>query len=136
MRKLLDALKNYASYTILEDITKNGYAHRQKETERAKTIPILLEYGIVENAEVTDQMLRFRRFDSEQSKENYMQRSYFLTITKTGKLAFELMKWQKETLKLERKREEEASYSERKRLAENLLKCVGLELEEFAYCEE
>ena len=136
MRKLLDALKNYASYTILEDITKNGYAHRQKETERAKTIPILLEYGIVENAEVTDQMLRFRRFDSEQSKENYIERSYFLTITKTGQLVFELMKWQKETLKLERKREEEASYSERKRLAENLLKCVGLELEEFAECEE
>lgn len=136
MNELLDALKNQASYTILEDITKNGYAHRRKDTERARTIPILLEYGIVENAEITDHMLRFRHFNNEEEKQKYLNEGYFLTITEKGMIAFELMKWRKESIQLERKREEEASYSERKRLAENLLKCVGLQLEEFAYCEE
>ena len=135
MKELFDALKNQASYTILEDIAKNGYAHRRKDTERARTISILLEYGIVENAEITDHMLRFRHFNNEE-KQKYLNDGYFLTITEKGMIAFELMKWRKESIRLERKREEEASYSERKRLAENLLKCVGLQLEEFAECEE
>ena len=136
MKKLLDALKNQASYTILEDITKNGYAHRRKDTERARTIPILLECGIVENAEVTDQMLRFWHFNNEEEKQKFINEGYYLTITEKGMIAFELMKWRKESIRVERKREEEASYSERKRLAQNLLKCVGLELEEFAECKE
>lgn len=136
MKEIFDALKNQASYTILEDITKNGYAHRRKNTERARTIPILLEYGIVENAKITDHMLRFRHFNNEEEKQKYLNDGYFLTITEKGMIAFELMKWRKESIRVERKREEEASYSERKKLAQNLLKCVGLELEEFAECEE
>lgn len=136
MKELFDALKNQASYTILEDIIKNSYAHRRKDSERANTIPVLLEYGIVEIVEVSEHMLRFWRFDNEKQKQGFIDNGYFLTITEKGKFAFELMKWQKESIARERKRYAEESYNERKRIAKDLLKSVGLELEEFTQYDE
>ena len=88
MKELIDALKNQGAYSILDDIIKQGYAKRIKCTERAKTIPVLLEHGIVESVEATEFMLRFLQFESEQSKQNYIENTYFLELTDKGKLVY------------------------------------------------
>lgn len=36
MEELMEALRNYGSFTILSDIVKQGYAKREKGTERAR----------------------------------------------------------------------------------------------------
>lgn len=77
MKELMDALKNQGAYSILTDIAMQGYAKRTKGTERAKTIPTLLEHGIVESVEHNDFMLRFLRFESEKEKQNYVENTYF-----------------------------------------------------------
>lgn len=130
MKELIEALKNQGAYTILDRIIKQGYAKRTKITDRAKTIPMLLEHGIVESVEATDFMLRFLRFESEQSKQNYIDNTYFLEITDKGRLVYELTKWQKESLKEERRRSNQVVANERKRIAQSLLNAVGIDLED------
>lgn len=136
MKELVNALKNQGAYTILNDIAKQGYCRRAKDNERAKTVPILLDRGIVESVAPTEFMLRFMRFKDEQSKQDFIAENYFLTITEKGRLVFELLKWQKESVKAERERATQERYNERKNIAEKLLKVVGMELGEFAECEE
>lgn len=130
MKELIEALKNQGAYTILDRIIKQGYAKQTKITDRAKTIPMLLEHGIVESVEATDFMLRFLRFESEQSKQNYIDNTYFLEITDKGRLVYELTKWQKESLKEERRRSNQVVANERKRIAQSLLNAVGIDLED------
>lgn len=136
MKELTEALKNYGAYTILDDIINNGYAKRTKITDRAKTIPLLLEHGIVESVEATDFMLRFLRFESEQSKQNYIGNTYFLGITEKGRLVYELIKWQKETRKEEQERSYKARKAEQKRVAQALLHVVGIDLDDVTDCED
>lgn len=136
MKELMDALKNQGAYSILDDITKQGYAKRTKCTERAKTIPTLLEHGIVESVEATEFMLRFLRFENEQSKQNYIENTYFLELTEKGKLVYHLIKWQKETRKEEQERAYKARKAEQKRIAQALLNVVGIDLEDVTDCED
>lgn len=136
MRELIEALKNQGAYTILDSIIKQGYAKQTKITDRAKTIQMLLEHGIVESVEATDFMLRFLRFESEQSKQNYIDNTYFLGITEKGRLVYELIKWQKESLKEERRRSNQAVANERKRIAQSLLNAVGIDLGDLADDED
>lgn len=136
MKELIEALKNQSAYTILDDIIKLGYAKRIKGTDGAKTIPTLLEHGIVENVEATDFMLRFLSFESEQSKQNYIENTYFLEITDKGRLVYELIKWQKENLKEERRRSNQVVANERKRIAQSLLNAVGIDLEDLTDDED
>ena len=136
MNDLLDSLKNQASYTILNDIVKQGYARRTKGTERAKTIPQLVKSGIVESVAPSDYMLRFLRFENEQSKQNFIDEHYFLTITENGKLIFELLKWQKESIKEEQARARKVNSEERKRIALGLLKIIDIDLDEFINFED
>lgn len=49
MKDLVNALKNQGAYTILNDITAHGYCRRAKDNERAKTVPILVDNGVVES---------------------------------------------------------------------------------------
>nr|DAY16833.1 MAG TPA: hypothetical protein [Caudoviricetes sp.] len=136
MKELIEALKNQGAYTILDSIIKQGYAKQTKITDRAKTIPMLLEHGIVESVEATDFMLRFLRFESEQSKQNYIDNTYFLEITDKGRLVYELIKWQKESLKEERRRSNQVVANERKRIAQSLLNAVGIDLEDLTDDED
>lgn len=136
MKELIEALKNQGTYTILGSIIQQGYAKQTKTTDRAKTIPMLLEHGIVESVEATDFMLRFLRFESEQSKQNYIDNTYFLEITDKGRLVYELTKWQKESLKEERRRSNQAVANERKRIAQSLLNAVGIDLEDLTDDED
>lgn len=136
MKELIEALKNQGAYTILYSIIQQGYAKQTKITDRAKTIPMLLEHGIVESVEATDFMLRFLRFESEQSKQNYIDNTYFLEITDKGRLVYELIKWQKESLKEERRRSNQAVANERKRIAQSLLNAVGIDLEDLTDDED
>lgn len=136
MKELIDTLKNQGTYSILDDIIKYGYAKRTKNSDRASTIPILLEHGIVENVEATEFMLRFLRFESEQSKQDYINRTYFLGLTDKGKLAYHLMKWQKETRKEEQERAYKAQKAEQKRVAQALLNVVGIDLDDVTDCED
>lgn len=48
MQELMEALRNYGSFNILSDIIKQGYAKREKGTERAKTVAIMLDNGLTE----------------------------------------------------------------------------------------
>lgn len=136
MKELIEALKNQGTYTILDSIIRQGYAKQTKITDRAKTIPMLLEHGIVESVEATDFMLRFLRFESEQSKQNYIDNTYFLEITDKGRLVYELIKWQKESLKEERRRSNQVVANERKRIAQSLLNAVGIDLEDLTDDED
>lgn len=136
MKELIEALKNQGAYTILASIIQQGYSKQTKITDRAKTIPMLLEHGIVESVEATDFMLRFLRFESEQSKQNYIDNTYFLEITDKGRLVYELIKWQKERLKEERRRSNQAVANERKRIAQSLLNAVGIDLEDLTDDED
>lgn len=77
MQELMESLKNYGSFTILSDIIKQGYTKREKHTERAKTIPIMLENGLIEEVEPTEEMMRFIRFSDEQHKKDYIDVMYF-----------------------------------------------------------
>lgn len=97
---------------------------------------MLLEHGIVESVEATDFMLRFLRFESEQSKQNYIDNTYFLEITDKGRLVYELTKWQKESLKEERRRSNQVVANERKRIAQSLLNAVGIDLEDLTDDED
>lgn len=136
MKELITALKNYGSFTILNDITKHGYARRAKDNDRSKTIPILLESGIIESVAPTEFMLRFVRFETEESKQNFINEFYFLTITEKGRLVYELLKWQKESVKEEREIARKASYEERRNIAKGLLKIVGMDIDEFSDYED
>ena len=136
MRELIETLKNYGAYAILDEIVKQGYTKRIKGSVHAQTVPVLLEHGIVESVEATDFMLRFLRFESEQSKQNYIDNTYFLEITDKGRLVYELTKWQKESLKEERRRSSQAVANERKRIAQSLLNAVGIDLEDLTDDED
>ena len=91
MKELMDALKNNGAFTILSDIIKRGYAKREKGTDRAKTIPAMLENGLLENGllenglleevEPTEEMMKYIRFSDEQHKQDYIDKMYFLDIT-------------------------------------------------------
>lgn len=131
MKDLINALKNYGVYSILNDIVKYGYCRRAKDTDRAKSIPILLDHEIVESVMPTDFMLRFVHFSDDDAKQNFINEFYFLTITEKGRLVFELLKWQKESVKEERERIMQERYNERKNMAEKLLKAVGMDLSDF-----
>lgn len=80
--------------------------------------------------------LRFLRFESEQSKQNYIDNTYFLEITDKGRLVYELTKWQKESLKEERRRSNQVVANERKRIAQSLLNAVGIDLEDLTDDED
>lgn len=136
MHELIEALRNYGSFTILSNIINQGYAKRIKCTERAKTIPVLLEHGIVESVEATEFMLRFLHFESEQSKQNYIENTYFLELTDKGKLVYHLLKRQKEIRKEEQERAYKTRKAEQKRVAQALLNVVGIDLEDVTDCED
>lgn len=136
MKELINALKNYGAYSILENCTAHGYCRRAKDNDRSKTISIMAEHEIVEIVDPTESMLRHLHFESEESKENFINEFYFLIITEKGQLVFELLKWQKESIKAERQRIAEENYNARKNMAEKLLKAVGLDLADFTDCED
>lgn len=136
MKDLITALKNYGAYAILENCVAHGYCRRAKDNDRSKTVPIMVEHGIVEIVTPTESMLRHVRFETEESKLNFIAEFYFLTITEKGKLVFELLKWQKESVKEEREIARKANFEDRKRIAKGLLKVVGMDLEEFADFED
>lgn len=128
MIDLMIALKNYGTYTILADCFLNGFAKRTKESEKAKYIPCLLKHELVEIVPADDSMMRFVRFDSEQSKQNYIDQRYFLKITEKGKFVYHLVTMYFTKLKNEQKKAQEAILIERKRIATALLKNIGLDL--------
>lgn len=76
------------------------------------------------------------RIEPEESKQNFINEFCFLIITEKGRLVFELLKWQKESVKAERQRIAEENYNARKNMAEKLLKAVGLDLADFTDCED
>lgn len=136
MKDLINALKNYGAYSILENCTAHGYCRRAKDNDRSKTVPIMAEHEIIEIVDPTEFMLRHVRFESEKSKKNFINEFYFLIITEKGRLIFELLKWQKESIKAERERITQENYNARKDMAEKLLKAVGMDLSDFTDCED
>lgn len=130
MQELMEALRNNGSFTILCDIIKQGYAKREKGTERAKTIPIMLENGLIEEVEPTEEMMKYIRFSDEQHKQDYINIMYFLNITEKGRLVFELLKLWREAQKEGIKQVEQARFDEQRRIAKSLLNTIGIDIDD------
>lgn len=129
MEELMEALSNYGSFTILSDIIKQGYTKREKGTGRAKTIPVMLENGLIEEVEPTEEMMKYIRFSDEQHKQDYISVMYFLNITEKGRLVFELLKLWREEQKETIKQAEQARFDEQRRIALSLLNTIGIDID-------
>ena len=125
----MEALSNYGSFTILSDIIKQGYAKREKGTERAKTVSIMLYNGLIEEVEPTEEMMKYIRFSDEQHKQDYISVMYFLNITEKGRLVFELLKLWREEQKETIKQAEQARFDEQRRIALSLLNTIGIDID-------
>ena len=136
MQELMEALRNNGSFTILGDIIKQGYAKREKGTERAKTIPVMLENGLVEEVEPTEEMLKYIRFSDEQHKQDYINVMYFLNITDKGRLVFELLKLWREAQREGIKQAEQARFDEQRRIALSLLNTIGIDIDDITENED
>ena len=136
MKELMEALSNYGSFTILSDIIKQGYAKREKGTERAKTIPIMLDNGLIEEVEPTEEMMKYIRFSDEQHKQDYIGKMYFLNITDKGRLVFELLKLWREAQKEVIKQAEQARFDEQIRIAKSLLNTIGINIDDITANED
>lgn len=128
MEELMEALRNYGSFNILSDIIKQGYAKREKSTERVKTIPVMLDNGLIEEVEPTEEMMRYIRFSNEQHKQDYIDVMYFLNITDKGRLVFELLKLWREEQKEGIKQVEQARFDEQRKIAKSLLNTIGIDI--------
>lgn len=136
MEELMEALRNYGAFTILSDIIKQGYAKREKGTERAKTIPVMLDNGLIEEVEPTEEMMRFIRFSDEQHKQDYLDVMYFLNITDKGRLVFELLKLWREAQKDVIKQAEQARFDEQRKIALSLLNTIGIDIDDITENED
>lgn len=136
MEELMEALRNYGSFTIFYNIINQGYAKREKGTERAKTIPIMLDNGLIEEVEPTEEMMRFIRFSDEQHKKDYIDVMYFLNITDKGRLVFELLKLWRESQTEGRKQVEQARFDEQRKIAKSLLNTIGINIDELTENED
>ena len=136
MQELMEALRNYGSFTILGDIIKQGYAKREKGTERAKTIPVMLDNGLIEEVEPTEEMMHYIRFSDEQHKQDYINVMYFLNITDKGRLVFELLKLWREEQKYGIKQAEQARFDEKRKIALSLLNTIGIDIDDLAANED
>lgn len=136
MKELMDALKNNGAFTILSDIIKRGYAKREKGTDRAKTIPAMLENGLLEEVEPTEEMMKYIRFSDEQHKQDYIDKMYFLDITAKGRLAFELLKLWREAQAEGRKQVEQAILNEKRKIALSLLHTIGIDFDDITEDED
>lgn len=136
MEELMEALRNYGSFNILSDIIKQGYAKREKGTERAKTIPIMLENRLIEEAEPNEEMMRYIRFSDEQHKQDYINVMYFLNITDKGRLVFELLKLWREAQKECIKQAEQVRFDEQRKIAKSLLNTIGINIDDLTENED
>ena len=136
MQELMEALRNNGSFNILSDIIKQGYAKREKGTERAKTIPVMLENGLIEEVEPTEEMMCYIRFSDEQHKQDYINIMYFLNITDKGRLVFELLKLWREAQKETIKQAEQARFDEQIRIAKSLLNTIGIDIDDLTANED
>ena len=136
MEELLEALRNYGSFNILSDIIKQGYAKREKGTERAKTIPVMLDNGLIEEVEPTEEMMKYIRFSDEQHKQDYINAMYFLNITDKGRLVFELLKLWREEQKEGIKQVEQARFDEKRKIAKSLLNTIGINIDDLTENED
>lgn len=136
MQELMEALRNYGSFTILGDIIKQGYAKRAKGTERAKTVAIMLENGLIEEVEPTEEMMRYIRFSDEQHKQDYINVMYFLNITDKGRLVFELLKLWREAQKECIKQAEQVRFDEQRKIALSLLNTIGINIDDLTENED
>lgn len=130
MEELMEALKNNGAFTILGDIIKQGYAKREKGTERAKTVAIMLDNGLIEEVEPTEEMMKYISFSDEQRKQDYISVMYFLNITEKGRLVFELLKLWREAQKETIKQAEQAIFDERRKIAKSLLNTIGIDIDD------
>lgn len=136
MQELMEALRNYGSFNILSDIIKQGYAKREKGTERAKTVSIMLENGLIEEAEPTEEMMKYISFSDEQHKQDYIDVMYFLNITDKGRLVFELLKLWREAQREGIKQAEQARFDEQRRIALSLLNTIGINIDDLTANED
>lgn len=136
MQELMEALKNYGSFTILGDILKQGYAKREKGTGRAKTILIMLENGLIEEVEPSEEMMKHIRFSDKQHKQDYINRMYFLNITDKGRLVFELLKLWREAQRDGIKQAEQAIFDEKRKIAKSLLNTIGIDIDDITENED
>lgn len=136
MQELMEALRNYGSFTILGNIIKQGYAKREKGTERAKTIPVMLDNGLIEEAEPTEEMMKYISFSDEQHKQDYINVMYFLNITDKGRLVFELLKLWREAQKETIKQAEQVRFDEQRKIALSLLNTIGIDINDITESED
>ena len=136
MQELMEALRNYGSFTILGDIIKQGYAKREKGTERAKTIPVMLDNGLIEEVEPTEEMMKYISFSDDQRKQDYISVMYFLNITEKGRLVFELLKLWREEQKEGIKQAEQARFDEQRKIAKSLLNTIGIDIDDITENED
>lgn len=136
MEELMEALRNYGSFNILSDIIKQGYAKREKGTERAKTVAIMLDNGLIEEVEPTEEMMKYISFSDEQRKQDYISVMYFLNITDKGRLVFELLKLWREEQKEGIKQVEQARFDEKRRIAKSLLNTIGVDIDDITENED
>lgn len=136
MQELMEALRNNGSFTILGDIIKQGYAKREKGTERAKTIPVMLDNGLIEEVEPTEEMMKYIRFSDEQHKQDYIHVMYFLNITDKGRLVFELLKLWREEQKYGIKQAEQVRFDEKRKIAKSLLNTIGIDIDDITENED
>lgn len=136
MQELMEALKNNGAFTILSDIIKQGYAKREKGTERAKTVAIMLDNWLIEEVEPTEEMMKYIRFSDERHKQDYIHVMYFLNITDKGRLVFELLKLWREEQKEVIKQAEQARFDEQRKIAFSILNTIGIDIDDLTENED
>ena len=96
----------------------------------------MLENGLIEVAEPTEEMMRYIRFSDEQHKQDYIDVIYFLNITDKGRLVFELLKLWREEQKEVIKQAEQARFDEQIRIAKSLLNTIGIDINNITESED
>lgn len=96
----------------------------------------MLENGLIEEVEPTEEMMRYIQFSDEQHKKDYIDVMYFLNITDKGRLVFELLKLWREAQKECIKQAEQARFDEQIRIAKSLLNTIGIDIDNITENED
>lgn len=96
----------------------------------------MLDNGLIEEVEPTEEMMKYISFSDEQRKQDYISVMYFLNITDKGRLVFELLKLWREEQKEGIKQVEQARFDEQRKIAKSLLNTIGIDINDITESED
>lgn len=125
---------SFYAMRILKDSVEQGYARRPVVSDfRVDYVDIvdrLLASGLIQVVEPTEDMLKYNRFSSEESKQSFINEFMFCVPTSLGKLLVALMKERSEALRILNEKLTNEMKSLKFDIASNILKSCGFDLNE------